>query len=683
MPENFVTLFNSAFLPQGLALHSSMQTCIKDYKLWILCVDENTFEILNNLSLPNVNLLRLSELETAELKNLKRTRKTNEYCWTLTPFAPKFVFNNDSSIDRVTYIDADLWFRKNPKLIFKEFEHSGKNVLITDHAYSPEYDQSDVSGQFCVQFIIFEREGGECVRKWWERKCVEWCYDRVENGKFGDQKYLDAWPDVFSDKVHVLQQKELALAPWNALRFPYGNSVFYHFHGLKIISENGVHTGPYRLPLALKRNVYRKYVYELKNKINILKTHGEKLSFTNNKISFVKRLYIKFRTIYYLYHQCIPSSTINIKTEKTLTRRVYEAKNNLIFFNKANENDVIINASNIFGYGAVQLVSNLLEELQYKHRSVIVIVPDTGVLAKFQSKHSRVFKYKRYFSSKISRSYECLLYYKFCNAKIMYTLGDIPVSFPQKQILLMHTPNLLKSKLKELRWSNAKYYASRFIFNINKSYIDRLIVQSEYIKDEILRSYSLKARIDVIRQPPPFILKDKKDLKKIFNKSSLKLFYPAINYPHKNHQIFKGLNNSNKEYSLEIILTLDINSELQNIDYISLVGKLKLSDVYRYYAHTDALIFPSIKETLGFPLIECIFTGKPIICSDLPYSRAIFGNHPDIIYFNPHCVDSLEEKIDLLYLKLSKGWYPNWDNLKPKFPKNWKVVADMFYNATK
>ena len=43
MPENFVTLFNSAFLPQGLALHSSMQACIKDYRLWILCVDENTF----------------------------------------------------------------------------------------------------------------------------------------------------------------------------------------------------------------------------------------------------------------------------------------------------------------------------------------------------------------------------------------------------------------------------------------------------------------------------------------------------------------------------------------------------------------------------------------------------------------------------------------------------------------
>ena len=129
-------------------------------------------EILNNLSLPKVNLLRLSDIETEELKNLKKTRKTNEYCWTLTPFAPKFVFNNDSSIERVTYIDADLWLRKNPKLIFKEFEQSGKNVLITDHGYSLEYDQSDVSGQFCVQFIIFEREGGECVRKWWERKNV-------------------------------------------------------------------------------------------------------------------------------------------------------------------------------------------------------------------------------------------------------------------------------------------------------------------------------------------------------------------------------------------------------------------------------------------------------------------------------------------------------------------------------
>ena len=177
----------------------------------------------------------------------------------------------------------------------------------------------------------------------------------------------------------------------------------------------------------------------------------------------------------------------------------------------------------------------------------------------------------------------------------MYTLGDIPVSFPQKQILLMHTPNLLKSKLKELRLSNTKYYLSRFIFNINKSYIDRLIVQSDYIKEEVIRTYDLKVEIDIIRQPPPFIIKDKKDFKKNLNKASIKL-YPAINYPHKNHQILNKLKNSNKDYSLEIILTLNDDLVFQKNDCLTLVGNLSLSEVYKYYANTDALFSLQLKK---------------------------------------------------------------------------------------
>jgi len=186
--ENYVTLFDNLFLPQGLALHMSMVRHIRLFTLWILCVDDETFEVLNNLKLSNVKLLQLSKLETLELLKIKPTRSKGEYCWTLTPFAPRFVFEADPNVKRVTYLDADLCFRKNPKLIFEEFTESGKQVLITDHGYSPEYDQSGTSGQFCVQFMIFNREGGENVRIWWEERCIEWCYARYEEGKFGDQK---------------------------------------------------------------------------------------------------------------------------------------------------------------------------------------------------------------------------------------------------------------------------------------------------------------------------------------------------------------------------------------------------------------------------------------------------------------------------------------------------------------
>lgn len=275
--EHFVTLFDSLFLPQGLALHASMQRHIKHYALWILCVDDEVHDVLQMLALPNVRLLQLSQLETADLLRVKAERTKGEYCWTLTPFAPRFVFEADTTINRVTYIDADLWFRKEPAIIFKDLEVSGKSVLITDHGYAPEYDQSATSGQFCVQFMVFQRIGGESVRSWWEERCIEWCYARAEDGKFGDQKYLDSWPDMFNDKVHVLSNKELALAPWNAKRFPYGNSVFYHFHGLRIINEQKLTFGAYALPVNLVKHVYSPYMIDLKMAIELMRKNGVNL----------------------------------------------------------------------------------------------------------------------------------------------------------------------------------------------------------------------------------------------------------------------------------------------------------------------------------------------------------------------------------------------------------------------
>lgn len=297
--EHYVTLFNNVFLPQGLALHLSMERHVRNYVLWILCVDDETHDVLTRLILPNVRLLKLSEIETSELLKVKSTRAISEYCWTLTPFAPRFVFEADSCVNRVTYLDADLWFRKHPKPIFDEFDTSGKHVLITDHAYAPEYDQSAISGQFCVQFMSFTRDGGELVRKWWEERCIEWCFAKVEEGRFGDQKYLDDWPERFSSSVHVLQDKELALAPWNATRFPYTNSVFYHFHGVRIISSMKLNIGSlYSLPRALVSFVYEPYAADVRNVVTALESVGHRCRPQAHPTSLLRLIYRFLGRIY-------------------------------------------------------------------------------------------------------------------------------------------------------------------------------------------------------------------------------------------------------------------------------------------------------------------------------------------------------------------------------------------------
>ncbi len=118
-----------------------------------------------------------------------------------------------------------MWLVADPTPIFAELDASGAAVLITEHAYSPEFEQSLSYGIYCVQFMPFLRDGSADIRRWWQDRVIEWCYARAEDGKFGDQKYLDDWPERFGEAVHVLSQPQWTQAPWNATRFAAADAV--------------------------------------------------------------------------------------------------------------------------------------------------------------------------------------------------------------------------------------------------------------------------------------------------------------------------------------------------------------------------------------------------------------------------------------------------------------------------
>ena len=183
--EHFVTLFDSKFLPMGMALHNSLISQGQPFHLWIICMDDKVEQQLGLVALPNVTLLPLASMETSELLEVKPGRSRGEYCWTLTPFTFQAVFDRDDSITRVTYLDSDIFFFDTPLTLLREFDASGKHVLITEHAFAPEYDfYVNLSGRFCVQFMTFRRSAeGKKVMRWWQERCLEWCFERHEDGK--------------------------------------------------------------------------------------------------------------------------------------------------------------------------------------------------------------------------------------------------------------------------------------------------------------------------------------------------------------------------------------------------------------------------------------------------------------------------------------------------------------------
>lgn len=281
--EHFVTLFDNNFLPIGLCLHASLMKHGQPFHMWIVCMDVLAEQNLRRLELPSVSLIPLAEVEDDRLLSVKPTRSRGEYCWTLTSFTPQFVFDRDPDVRRVTYLDADLFFFDVPSVLLDEFDVSDKHVLITEHAYDPRFEKSGRakrSGRFCVQFMTFRRTVEAAnVMHWWQERCLEWCYARVEDGKFGDQKYLDIWPEIFGREVHILRQKDKTLAPWNVSYYEkLGQGkiapVFYHFHGLRLESPDKLllYTG-YRVGESAD-DLYRTYRDCLKDVLSRLTDSG-------------------------------------------------------------------------------------------------------------------------------------------------------------------------------------------------------------------------------------------------------------------------------------------------------------------------------------------------------------------------------------------------------------------------
>jgi hypothetical protein len=278
--RNFCTLFDSNYLTRALVMYRSLEETGENFKLYSVCFDDLSYQILRKLNLPRMVAIQLPEFETPQLLAVKNGRSTAEYCWTCTPHVIRHMLDT-YRLPEVTYIDADLCFYSGPSQLFAEFEMSGASVLITEHRYTPRYDQSKTSGIYCVQFVTFNSDvRGLKALQWWQDRCLEWCYARFENGKFGDQKYLDDWTERF-EGVHVLQHLGGGVAPWNVQQYlleqknDKGLSVncvpliFYHFHAYKHYTDGTHDLGIYRLASTVIDLLYRPYAERLE------KVHAE------------------------------------------------------------------------------------------------------------------------------------------------------------------------------------------------------------------------------------------------------------------------------------------------------------------------------------------------------------------------------------------------------------------------
>jgi hypothetical protein len=237
---NFCTLFDSFYLIKGLALYESLVSSSNDVHLYVMAFDEECYDKLLSLNLEHMTVELWTWFEKDRILEIKKERTRAEYCWSCGP-SVIYHFLVDYNLPDVTYLDSDLYFVGSPLPLFDEIGE--KSIAITEQGISEK--SAKLYGKYCVQFLRFRNdEDGLSALNWWKESCLQWCFQRFEDGKYGDQKYLDDFPVKFKN-VHVISNLGAGIAPWNMHKYIYkGNDIqyegrkfpmiFIHMHGFKI-----------------------------------------------------------------------------------------------------------------------------------------------------------------------------------------------------------------------------------------------------------------------------------------------------------------------------------------------------------------------------------------------------------------------------------------------------------------
>lgn len=124
-------------------------------------------------------------------------------------------------------------------------------------------------------------------------------------------------------------------------------------------------------------------------------------------------------------------------------------------------------------------------------------------------------------------------------------------------------------------------------------------------------------------------------------------FYPANLWPHKNHEIllvaFNMFTRRHPEYNLHLVLTGEkisgseiIEDEIRQMGLekaVHFLGYLSEDELSAIWNGSYFLIFPSLFEGFGIPLVEAMMYGKPILASSVTSIPEVAGDAA--IYFDP------------------------------------------------
>ncbi|GFE58496.1 glycosyltransferase family 1 protein [Geobacter sp. AOG1] len=193
-----------------------------------------------------------------------------------------------------------------------------------------------------------------------------------------------------------------------------------------------------------------------------------------------------------------------------------------------------------------------------------------------------------------------------------------------------------------------------------------VIAVSAHAKNCLVEKYDispLKVHVVYSGCGNEFYVREPASLSKTITTFSLErpfMFYPAATWPHKNHvrllEALKLLINQGS-FDGELLLTgaqknahRDVNETIKRLRLeakVRWLGYLPQNVIPQLYNLARLMVFPSLFEGFGLPVIEAMASGCPVVCSQNSSLPEVGGKAA--VYFDPLNAEDIAEKISSVW----------------------------------
>lgn len=319
--RSFCTVSDYDFLPQGLALYQSMFKHDEEFILYYLCLDLQTFTVLEQLKKQEkfvnivpvtvgeitmndpcyVDLIALQpSAEAINVSNkIRKPAQEIEQIWAMASFFTYYCVEQLGCME-ITYVDADCFFFDSWRNIFDSMLRTQTVGLVRHRIpYNPDVGEFNVG---IVHFNCEYQSGFDSLRLW--RDAVIQIAENIpeEYQKCGDQKYLEL--------IHDRNYEALALddsglghgAPWNLTtqQFKYDKEAkkfivhydnedqvltYFHFSNFKALSDKYVPAPRHGVVEVngLIKVLYNEYFYQYQKNLKLVMQNMTNMLFANGK----------------------------------------------------------------------------------------------------------------------------------------------------------------------------------------------------------------------------------------------------------------------------------------------------------------------------------------------------------------------------------------------------------------